>query len=61
MPPTPTFDEILATLAAASSGDTTARITVGNDAAVDKIETKLAIAVNQLLERVTISNQPYPT
>jgi diguanylate cyclase (GGDEF)-like protein/PAS domain S-box-containing protein len=55
MPPTPTFDAIFATLAAATSGDTTARITVGNDAAVEKIETKLATAVNQLLERAEVS------
>lgn len=55
MPPTPSFDDIFTTLTAASNGDTLARIAVGNDAATNKIETKLAIAVNQLLERVEFS------
>src|SRR6185436_20807338 len=55
MPATPTFDDIFTTLSAASSGDTRARIAVGNDPAVDKIETKLAIANNQLLERAEVS------
>lgn len=46
----PTFDEIFAVMSAASVGDTTARVAVPDDPALDEPATKLAIGLNLLLD-----------
>jgi PAS domain S-box-containing protein len=50
MTDTPTFDEIFAVMSAASGGDTTARVIVPDDLELNDLPTRLAIAVNLLLD-----------
>jgi PAS domain S-box-containing protein len=46
----PTFDEIFAVLSAASAGDNAARVALPDDPQLDDLATRLAIAVNLLLD-----------
>jgi PAS domain S-box-containing protein len=50
MMPTPTFDEIFAVMSAASVGDTSARVAVPDDTALDNPATQLAVGLNLLLD-----------
>lgn len=46
----PTFDDIFAVMSAASVGETAARVPMPNDPPLDDIATKMAIALNLLLD-----------
>ena len=46
----PTFDDIFAVMSAASAGDTGARVPIPDDPRLDDMATKLAIALNLLLD-----------
>lgn len=46
----PTFDDVFAVMSAASVGDNAARVTVPDDAPLDHLATRFAIAVNLLLD-----------
>jgi PAS domain S-box-containing protein len=50
----PTFDEIFAVMSAVSLGDVTARLHVDEDAQTDDIPTRLALALNVLLEDLSL-------
>lgn len=50
----PTFDEIFATMSAASVGDAAARVAVPDDPQLDDLATRFAIAVNVLLDDLAL-------
>jgi light-regulated signal transduction histidine kinase (bacteriophytochrome) len=50
----PTFEDIFATMSAASVGDAAARVSVPDDPPVDDTATRLAIAVNILLDDLAL-------
>jgi light-regulated signal transduction histidine kinase (bacteriophytochrome) len=50
----PTFEDIFATMSAASVGDPAARVALPDDPPIDDTATRLAIAVNHLLDDLTL-------
>lgn len=54
MKPRPSFDEIFAVMAAASVGETTPRVTIPDDPQIEDLATRLAIALNLLLDDLAL-------
>jgi len=52
----PAFDDIFAVMSAAFAGNTTARVTIPEQAMPDRAETKLALALNYLLDDWALSS-----